>query len=69
MSALYAGMTISGHPLRPVTAAKVAEWQTYDLGPLTCECGRLTARLDDSGRLQVINSAGRLVHVPYTDNR
>lgn len=56
-SALYAGVTIGGYPLHPVTAAMVTEWQTHGLGPLTCECGRLTAQLADDGLLGVVVSA------------
>jgi hypothetical protein len=41
MTALYTGVTIGGAVLSPVTDEEAAEWATYDLGPLTCECGRL----------------------------
>lgn len=56
-SALYAGVTLGGYPLHPVTAAMVTEWKTHGLGPLTCECGRLTTQLTDDGRLRVVDSA------------
>lgn len=43
MTALVTGETIDGDRVREVTAADVAEWATYDLGPLKCECGAVTA--------------------------
>jgi hypothetical protein len=37
------GRDIDGHRLRPVDARDIREWESYDLGPLACECGRVTA--------------------------
>lgn len=42
-TALYTGRTIGGARVTPVTAADIAEWATYDMGPLACECGAVTA--------------------------
>lgn len=42
-SALFTGVTIGGAPVTPVTEADKREWATYGLGPLTCECGSVTA--------------------------
>ncbi len=52
MTALYTGVDINGFRLKPVRAQDVTEWAGYDLGPLTCECGRLTATIRN-GRLHV----------------
>lgn len=41
-SALYTGRDLSGHRVTRATVAHVAEWQTYDLGPLRCECRAVT---------------------------
>lgn len=43
MTALATGTTIGGARVTPVTEADKREWATYDLGPLTCECGSVTA--------------------------
>lgn len=43
MTAVYTGQTIDGGPASPITADDVAEWAGYDMGPLTCTCGALTA--------------------------
>lgn len=53
MTAEYTGVTIGGYRLTTVTADVVVEWAGYDLGPLTCECRRLEAVLDDQQRLQI----------------
>lgn len=42
-TAKASGRDIDGHRLRPVDARDIAEWATYDLGPLGCECGRVQA--------------------------
>jgi hypothetical protein len=42
-TALATGHDIDGHELRPVDEADLREWAGYDLGPLKCECGRLSA--------------------------
>jgi hypothetical protein len=42
-TALATGYSIDGHKLRKVDAQDLAEWATYDLGALKCECGRVTA--------------------------
>ena len=48
-TAVFTGSGLHGEPISPVTAADVAEWASYDLGPLVCTCGALTATgLDDS---------------------
>jgi len=36
------GRTPEGVRLVRATAADAAEWASYDLGPLVCECGRVT---------------------------
>lgn len=43
-TAVHTGRTIGGFRVRKVTARDVAEWATYDLGPLTCQCGRVTTQ-------------------------
>lgn len=53
MTAEYTGVTIGGYRLTLVTAADVLEWAGYDQGPLTCECRRLEAVLDEQQQLQV----------------
>lgn len=40
-TAVATGYDIDGHKLRAVDAADLAEWATYELGALTCECGAL----------------------------
>ena len=52
MTALYTGVDINGFKLKPVRAQDVTEWAGYGLGPLKCECGRLTATIKN-GRLHV----------------
>ncbi len=47
MTALYTGVTIGGAVVEPVRGTDVAEWATYDLGPLRCEGGHLEANLSD----------------------
>jgi hypothetical protein len=42
MTAAFTGETINGARLERMTTADVAEWATYDLGPLVCECGNVT---------------------------
>ena len=42
-TAVASGRDIDGHKLRPVTERDVREWASYDLGPLSCECGQVTA--------------------------
>lgn len=42
-TAAQTGRTIGGKRLRPVTRDMAAHWSTLDLGPLTCECGKVTA--------------------------
>jgi hypothetical protein len=39
MSALYTGYTIGGARVTRATAADKREWESYGLGPMTCECG------------------------------
>jgi hypothetical protein len=46
-TALATGHDIDGHKLRPVDHDDLREWASYDLGPLTCECGRLTRQVDE----------------------
>lgn len=41
-AARYTGRTIGGARLLSVSTADVAEWATYDFGPLTCDCGAIT---------------------------
>lgn len=41
-TALYTGRTIGGARLLRVSTADVSEWGTYNLGPLTCDCGAIT---------------------------
>lgn len=53
MTAEYTGVTIGGYRLTVITAADVIEWTEYDLGPMTCECRRLEAVLDDEQHLQI----------------
>ena len=36
------GLDLSGQPVQKATAADIAAWPA-DLGPLTCECGKVTA--------------------------
>lgn len=43
VTAAMSGETIGGAKLRPVDAQDVAEWASYDLGPLQCECGKVIA--------------------------
>lgn len=42
-TAVYTGRTTDGYRLTKVTADDIREWATYDMGPLHCECGTLTA--------------------------
>lgn len=42
MSALYSGYTIGGARVTKVTAADKRAWPA-DLGPMKCECGKVTA--------------------------
>lgn len=42
-TALATGRDIDGHRLRAVDARDIREWESYGLGPLKCECGRVTA--------------------------
>jgi hypothetical protein len=51
-TALYTGRGINGEKSSPVTVADVAEWDGYDMGPLTCEGGHKAAVLVD-GRVVV----------------
>lgn len=44
VTAVTTGRDIDGHKLRKVNAQDVAEWATYDLGALRCECGSVTAQ-------------------------
>lgn len=38
------GRSLEGHPVTPITRADITWWNAQpDLGPLTCECRRLTA--------------------------
>jgi hypothetical protein len=43
-AAAMTGRDIDGHKLREVDEQDRVEWKSYDLGPLTCECGSVTAR-------------------------
>ena len=52
-SVLFTGVTIGGHTVTPVTTTDVKEWLGYELGPLTCDCGRLTATLTTGKSLQI----------------
>lgn len=45
-SALYTGRTIGGAPVTPTTPEEVAAWPHEELGPMTCECGRITVQHD-----------------------
>lgn len=40
--AFFTGRAIGGARLLRLSTADVAEWATYDLGPLMCECGAIT---------------------------
>lgn len=42
-TAAASGVDIGGARLRELDAQDIAEWASYDLGPLTCECGAVTA--------------------------
>ena len=53
MTAEYTGVTIGGYRLTAITTADVVEWAGYDQGPLTCECRRLEAVLDEQQQLQI----------------
>ncbi|MFE5309913.1 hypothetical protein [Isoptericola sp. NPDC056605] len=53
MTAATTGHTTSGAKVRPVTADDVEGWEWAGLGPLGCECGRLTARRGDLGEVVV----------------
>lgn len=53
MTAEYTGVTIGGYRLTVITTAVVVEWAGYDQGPLTCECRRLEAVLDEQQQLQI----------------
>lgn len=59
MTALYTGFTIGGAKLSPLRAADVAEWATYDLGPLRCEGGHLEATLGPTGRVRITRIGGQ----------
>lgn len=41
-TALHTGHDLSGQPVTRATVADVAEWATYDLGALSCECRQVT---------------------------
>lgn len=41
-SALYTGYDLSGMKVERITVAEVAEWLTFDLGPMRCECRKVT---------------------------
>ena len=41
-AALHTGVTISGAPVTKVTEADRIAWESYGLGPATCECGAVT---------------------------
>lgn len=42
-TAAASGVDIDGNRLRKVDEIDIAEWATYDLGPLHCECGKVVA--------------------------
>lgn len=42
-TALATGVSIGGTRLSAVTPEDTREWASYDMGPLRCTCGRLTA--------------------------
>lgn len=42
-TARVSGVDIDGHRLRPIDARDLAEWPVAELGPISCECGRLVA--------------------------
>jgi len=42
VTARLSGRDLSGARVTPVTRADLAEWATYDLGAMRCECGRIT---------------------------
>lgn len=44
-TATMTGRDIDGHKLRAVDGRDIAEWATYDLGALRCECGSVTAEV------------------------
>lgn len=41
-TACATGYDIDGHKLREVDARDLAEWASYEMGCLTCECGRVS---------------------------
>jgi len=43
-TALLTGFDLGGYRLRPLDEADIAEWESYDLGPLHCECGKEVAK-------------------------
>lgn len=49
ISGVMTGTSHEGHRLSLVRASDITEWATYDLGPLRCECGRLTATVSPTG--------------------
>lgn len=51
-SATYTGRTINGVRLSKIGSMDVRHWESYDMGALTCECGRLSASLDASGAVR-----------------
>lgn len=48
------GRTSEDRPVHELTAALLAQWLTYAIGPLTCRCGRLAAVLDPTGALRIL---------------
>jgi hypothetical protein len=56
VTAAMTGVTTGGAKLREVDAADVVEWQGYEMGALTCECGAVTAGVfndeEDGGGLR-----------------
>ena len=52
ITAVFTGVTITGWPVTPVTPLEVAIWPE-NLGPVVCECGRLTASVSDDGVMHV----------------
>lgn len=42
-TAVASGRDLDGHRLREIDDRDVAEWATYGLGPIKCECGKVVA--------------------------
>lgn len=42
-TAAATGRDIDGHRLREIDSQDIAEWASYDVGALKCECGAVTA--------------------------